>query len=218
MPATGSVVLKGATHLRKRRAIGMLTCASCAALVAVSACSGTKTPDVVVPADSGPDVSLVTDTPPDTRTDSGSIPAKCPVYRAVNCGGAGECPLGTICAVISSGGTDASPVETSVPDTAVSDSEAGASDSTSDVATDADAESDATADTATKPKPDASPETGPIDVNGVCVAAPESCITRCPSTDCVCVAWSLAKDCTIDSSESCPAAGSAIVPVVRCTK
>jgi len=66
---------------------------------------------------------------------------------------------------------------------------------------------------------DATPDAAvPDSVDGKCVAAPAECLTNCPSTDCVCVAWLLAKDCAIDSTASCRTAGDGIVPVVYCSK
>jgi hypothetical protein len=158
------------------------------ALPLAAACSSAKTPDSSV--DSGTDA-----TKDSSPADVGSIDS-----RPVDDGAIPpKCPTwhpvtcgGVTCAV----GSICAVVSSAPPD-------AGA---------------DAGDDSESGPVVDAAPESGPISVEGTCIPAPESCATRCPSTDCVCVAWSLAKDCAIDSKTSCPSDSEGIVPVVYCVK
>lgn len=123
---------------------------------------------------------------------------RCPSHRVIDCGGKGECPLGTMCTVRSKATAfmeTAAPPDTSwLPSDAVSDTFAGP---------------ETTADA-----PDGSG--GPLVIGGgVCEPVPLTCLYMCPSSDCVCAAWGISDECVIDPDRSCREEDG-IVPVVYC--
>ncbi|MBI2388526.1 MAG: hypothetical protein HYV09_02815 [Deltaproteobacteria bacterium] len=145
------------------------------------------------------DSSSASEVPADDAPSVETAPPKCPAHRVIDCGGKGECPLGTMCTVRTKPTAfmeTAVPPDSWAPSDAVSDTPAGP-------------DSADASDT-----PDGSG--GPLVIGGgVCEPVPLTCLYMCPSSDCVCAAWGISDECVVDPDRSCREDG-AIVPVVYC--